>query len=61
MHFACNQIQSLKSGAPCCPSKLFQVIATDFARLEAETKAAETAGKKEFDEFMEDSKAGLGV
>ena len=35
-----------------------QVIASDFARLQAETEASEEAAKAEFDEFMEDSKAG---
>ena len=32
-------------------------IETDFARLEADTKAAEAAAQKEYDEFMADSKA----
>ncbi|CAK9019420.1 unnamed protein product [Durusdinium trenchii] len=35
---------------------MLEVIATDFARLETETKAAETAAAKEYDEFMDDSK-----
>ena len=35
---------------------MMEVIESDFARLEAETKAAEEAGKKEYDEFMDDSK-----
>eukprot|EP00440_Ansanella_granifera_P050578 gb/GFBE01054819.1/.p1 GENE.gb/GFBE01054819.1/~~gb/GFBE01054819.1/.p1 ORF type:complete len:679 (+),score=287.16 gb/GFBE01054819.1/:1-2037(+) len=35
---------------------MLEVIESDFARLEAETTAAEEAGKKEYDEFMEDSK-----
>ncbi|CAE7400868.1 hypothetical protein AK812_SmicGene6156 [Symbiodinium microadriaticum] len=36
---------------------MMEVIESDFARLEAETTAAEEAGKKEYDEFMDDSKA----
>ena len=36
---------------------LLEVIESDFARLEAETTAAEEAGKKEYEEFMDDSKA----
>jgi len=35
---------------------MMEVIESDFARLEAETTSAEEASKKEFDEFMEDSK-----
>eukprot|EP00933_Yihiella_yeosuensis_P057891 TRINITY_DN57_c0_g2_i1.p1 TRINITY_DN57_c0_g2~~TRINITY_DN57_c0_g2_i1.p1 ORF type:complete len:674 (+),score=242.97 TRINITY_DN57_c0_g2_i1:158-2179(+) len=35
---------------------LLEVIESDFARLEAETSAAENAAAKEFEEFMEDSK-----
>eukprot|EP00933_Yihiella_yeosuensis_P066950 TRINITY_DN714_c0_g1_i1.p1 TRINITY_DN714_c0_g1~~TRINITY_DN714_c0_g1_i1.p1 ORF type:complete len:702 (-),score=209.11 TRINITY_DN714_c0_g1_i1:142-2121(-) len=35
---------------------MMEVLQTDFARLEAETTAAEGAAKKEFEEFMEDSK-----
>eukprot|EP00933_Yihiella_yeosuensis_P080612 TRINITY_DN94068_c0_g1_i1.p1 TRINITY_DN94068_c0_g1~~TRINITY_DN94068_c0_g1_i1.p1 ORF type:complete len:670 (-),score=218.94 TRINITY_DN94068_c0_g1_i1:181-2190(-) len=35
---------------------MMDVIQTDFARLEAETTASESAAGKEFDEFMEDSK-----
>jgi predicted nuclease with TOPRIM domain len=35
---------------------MLQVIESDFARLEAETTAEETKAKKEFDDFMEDSK-----
>eukprot|EP00933_Yihiella_yeosuensis_P029765 TRINITY_DN233_c1_g1_i3.p1 TRINITY_DN233_c1_g1~~TRINITY_DN233_c1_g1_i3.p1 ORF type:complete len:676 (-),score=234.22 TRINITY_DN233_c1_g1_i3:219-2246(-) len=34
---------------------MMEVIESDFARLEAETTAAEAAAKKEYDEFMEDS------
>jgi len=34
---------------------MLEVIQSDFARLEAETKAAENAGQKEYDEFMNDS------
>jgi len=36
---------------------MMEVIESDFARLEAETTAAEEAGKKEYDEFIDDSKA----
>eukprot|EP00931_Biecheleriopsis_adriatica_P063220 TRINITY_DN3823_c0_g3_i2.p1 TRINITY_DN3823_c0_g3~~TRINITY_DN3823_c0_g3_i2.p1 ORF type:complete len:712 (+),score=258.65 TRINITY_DN3823_c0_g3_i2:125-2137(+) len=35
---------------------MMEVIESDFARLEAETSSAEEAAKKEFDEFMEDTK-----
>jgi len=35
---------------------MLEVIQSDFARLEAETKAAEEAGTKEYNEFMTDSK-----
>ena len=35
---------------------MLEVIESDFARLQAETEAAEEAGKKEYQEFMEDSK-----
>lgn len=34
---------------------MLEVIQSDFARLEAETKAAEEDGQKEYDEFMSDS------
>eukprot|EP00933_Yihiella_yeosuensis_P024903 TRINITY_DN192_c0_g1_i1.p1 TRINITY_DN192_c0_g1~~TRINITY_DN192_c0_g1_i1.p1 ORF type:complete len:706 (-),score=259.50 TRINITY_DN192_c0_g1_i1:100-2058(-) len=34
---------------------MMEVIESDFARLEAETTAAEAAAKKEYNEFMEDS------
>merc|ERR1719389_450472 len=34
---------------------MLEVIQSDFARLEAETKAAEDQGQKEFDMFMSDS------
>merc|ERR1712224_216285 len=34
---------------------LLEVIESDFARLEAETKAAEEQAQKEFDQFMTDS------
>jgi len=34
---------------------MLEVIQSDFARLEAETKAAEDQGQKEYDEFMNDS------
>ena len=36
-----------------------QVIQSDFARLQAETESAEEAAKKEYNEFMEDSKVLL--
>lgn len=35
---------------------MMEVIESDFARLETETTSAEEASKKEYDEFMEDSK-----
>ena len=35
---------------------MIEVIQTDFARLEADTNAAETSAQKEYDEFMTDSK-----
>eukprot|EP00930_Biecheleria_cincta_P031246 TRINITY_DN216_c0_g2_i2.p1 TRINITY_DN216_c0_g2~~TRINITY_DN216_c0_g2_i2.p1 ORF type:complete len:680 (-),score=242.42 TRINITY_DN216_c0_g2_i2:116-2155(-) len=35
---------------------MMQLIESDFARLEAETSSEEEASKKEYDEFMEDSK-----
>jgi len=35
---------------------MIEVIQSDFARLEAETESAEAAAKKEYDEFMHDSK-----
>jgi len=34
---------------------MLEVIQSDFARLEAETKAAESSAQKEYDEFMTDS------
>ena len=34
---------------------MLEVIQSDFARLEAETKAAEATAQKEYDEFMTDS------
>jgi len=34
---------------------MLEVIQSDFARLEAETKAAESAAQKEYDQFMTDS------
>merc|ERR1719421_1413319 len=34
---------------------MIEVIQSDFARLEAETTAAESEGQKEYDEFMSDS------
>merc|ERR1719213_602096 len=35
---------------------MLEVIESDFARLEADTKAAEAAAQKEYDSFMTDSK-----
>merc|ERR1719401_439686 len=35
---------------------MLEVIESDFARLEAETKAAEATAQKEYDAFMTDSK-----
>merc|ERR1719262_1070913 len=35
---------------------MLEVFETDFARLEADTKAAEASAQKEYDEFMADSK-----
>merc|ERR1719183_1292062 len=35
---------------------MMEVIESDFARLEADTAAAEATGQKEYDEFMADSK-----
>merc|ERR1719321_1972029 len=34
---------------------MLEVIESDFARLEADTKAAEASAQKEYDEFMTDS------
>merc|ERR1719421_1569768 len=34
---------------------MLEVIESDFARLEAETKASESTSQKEYDEFMTDS------
>jgi len=36
---------------------MLEVIESDFARLEAETKSAEASAQKEYDEFMDDSKS----
>merc|ERR1712054_340965 len=36
---------------------MLEVIASDFARLEAETTAAEDTAQKAYDQFMADSKA----
>merc|ERR1719420_955797 len=36
-----------------------EVIQADFARLESETKSAESESQKEYDEFMNDSKVDL--
>merc|ERR1719331_2613004 len=35
---------------------MLEVIESDFARLESDTKAAEATAQKEYDEFMTDSK-----
>ena len=35
---------------------MLEVIESDFARLEADTKAAEASAQKEYDSFMTDSK-----
>jgi len=35
---------------------MFEVIESDFARLEADTKAAEAAAQKEYDTLMADSR-----
>merc|ERR1719240_406122 len=35
---------------------MIEVIASDFARLESETSASETASQEEYDKFMQDSK-----
>merc|ERR1719424_1381309 len=35
---------------------MLEVIESDFARLESETKASEATAQKEYDEFMTDSK-----
>merc|ERR1719375_2109983 len=35
---------------------MLEVIESDFARLESETKSAEATAQKEYDEFMTDSK-----
>ena len=43
-----------------CQGFASQVIASDFARLQAETQAAEEAAKAEYEEFMEDSKVPRG-
>jgi len=39
---------------------MLEVIQSDFARLEAETTAEEAKAKKEFEDFMEDSKVDKG-
>merc|ERR550514_1679679 len=36
---------------------MLEVIQSDFARLEADTKASEATAQKEYDAFMSDSKA----
>merc|ERR550514_685506 len=38
---------------------MLEVIESDFARLEAETKAAEATAQKEYEEFMSDSEVDL--
>merc|ERR1719401_2710215 len=35
---------------------MLEVIESDFARLESDTKASESTSQKEYDEFMTDSK-----
>merc|ERR1719271_861861 len=35
---------------------MLEVIESDFARLESDTKASEASAQKEYDEFMTDSK-----
>merc|ERR1712072_1244830 len=45
----------MQSGNGCVVGML-EVIESDFARLEAETKAAEEAGTKEYNTVMTDSK-----
>ena len=35
---------------------MLEVIESDFARLESDTKASEATSQKEYDEFMTDSK-----
>jgi DNA repair exonuclease SbcCD ATPase subunit len=46
-------MQSAKGGVV----GMLEVIQTDFMRLEADTKSAEAAAAKEYDEFMEDAKS----
>merc|ERR1719450_987498 len=46
-------MQSAKGGVV----GMLEVIATDFARLFADTKASESAAQTEYDSFMKDSKA----
>merc|ERR1719436_346357 len=46
-------MQSAKGGVV----GMLEVIASDFARLYADTKASETAAATEYDEFMKDAKA----
>merc|ERR1719450_1931485 len=48
-------MQSAKGGVV----GMLEVIASDFARLLAETKASETAAAAEYDTFMSDSKASV--
>jgi hypothetical protein len=50
---AYNGMQNSKGG----PIGMLEVILTDFARLQAETEAAETAAAAEYKTFMEDSEA----
>merc|ERR1712194_370218 len=40
---------------------MLEVIESDFARLEADTKAAEASAQKEYDTFMTDSKADVAA
>merc|ERR1719484_516660 len=46
-------MQSAKGGVV----GMLEVISSDFARLFADTKAAETAAQQEYDAFMKDAKA----
>merc|ERR1719271_1100299 len=40
---------------------MLEVIASDFANLEADTKAAEAAGQESYDEFMVESKRNIAM
>ena len=52
--------QSTSTGRPFFLAPFHQVIQSDFARLQAETEAAEEAAKAEYEEFMEDSQVRFG-